>query len=100
MSVLTNTICYVFLFAVYLRHVRSEPAPGAWIFPGGTAMRFGIGLLGQTATLIAIACTLVPGATDPHPLTTFLKILLSTGAMFVIGFLLYWFATRRRVALA
>jgi len=98
--VLTNTICYVFLFAVYLRQVRSEPAPGAWIFPGGTAMRFGIGLLGQAATLISIACTLVPGATDPHPLTTFLKILLSTGAMFVIGFLLYWFATRRRVALA
>lgn len=100
MGVLTNSICYVFLFAVYLRSVRSEPVAGAWVFPGGPTVRFVVGALGQTATLIAIACTLVPSASDPHPLATFLKIALSTVAMVVTGVALYWAATRRRLAVA
>jgi amino acid transporter len=100
MSVLTNTICYVFLFAAYLNHVRREPTPGAWIFPGGVSIRFILGALGQTATLVAIACTLIPSATDPHPLATFLKIGASTIVMVVVGIALYAAATRRRLVSA
>jgi amino acid transporter len=88
MSVLTNTICYVFVFAAYLKVQRK----GAWgIVLGG---------VGQITTLVAIACTMVPSASDPHPLATFLKIAISTLVMVVVGLFLYWLGTRRRGALA
>jgi len=98
MSILTNTLCYVFMFAAYLRLARSPSRPGDWRPPGGARTSLVLGILGQTATLIAIACTLIPSATDPFPLRTFLKIVLSTGAMVVIGVLLYWLGRRRGTA--
>jgi len=98
MSILSNTLCYVFMFAAYVRLARSPSAPGDWRPPGGARTSFALGLLGQSATLVAIACTLVPSATDPFPLRTFLKIALSTVAMVVIGVLLYWLGRRRSLA--
>ena len=88
MSVLTNTICYVFVFAVYLKVQRS----GAW----GLI----VGVVGEITTLVAIGCTLIPGASDPHPMATFLKIAISTLVMAVVGLILYWLGTRRKAALA
>ncbi|HXL98547.1 MAG TPA: APC family permease [Rhizomicrobium sp.] len=98
MSVLTNTLCYVFMFAVYLKSVRAEPAAGMWRPSGGVRTGLVLGIVGQTATLIAILCTLVPGGGDPHPVETFLKIVISTVAMLVVGLVLYWLGTRRQAA--
>jgi amino acid transporter len=96
MSILTNTLCYAFIFAAYLILARNEIAPGDWQPPGGRTTSLALSVLGQVSTWVAIICTLVPSATDPHPLTTFLKIALSTLAMVVIGGLLYWLGIRRR----
>jgi amino acid transporter len=96
MSVLTNTICYVFVFAVYLRLHRTETA--GWRPPGGATTGLVLGVMGQTATLVAIACTLVPSAGDAHPLQTFAKIAIATLAMVVVGVVLYWLAANRRPA--
>jgi glutamate:GABA antiporter len=98
MSVLTNTICYVFLFAVYLKWSRTSALPGGWQPPGGLRTSIVLAVVGQIATLVAIACTLVPGADDAHPMATFLKIALSTLAMLVAGLVLYWLGTRRQAA--
>ncbi len=99
MSVLTNSICYVFLFAVHLKSVRA-PVAGQWRPPGGLRTSLALGAAGQTATLVAIACTLIPSAGDPHPLTTFLKIAFSTLAMVVVGVVLFQMAARRQAAAA
>jgi amino acid transporter len=96
MSVLTNSICYVFVFAVYLRLYRTETA--GWRPPGGALTRLVLGVMGQTATLVAIACTLVPSGSDAHPLQTFAKIVMATLAMLVVGVVLYWLAANRRSA--
>jgi len=48
------------------------------------------------ATLTAIACSLVPDSSDPHPLTTFLKVVISTAVMLGIGLLLFWQGNRGR----
>jgi amino acid transporter len=100
MGVLTNSISYVFLFAVYFRTARGPALPGNWQPPGGARTSMILAMLGQIATLIAIVCTMVPSASDPHPMATFLKIVLSTVAMVVAGVGLYWAATRRRLAAA
>jgi amino acid transporter len=88
MSVLTNTICYVFVFASYLKVQRSG------------LRGIVIGVVGEIATISAIVCTLVPSGSDPHPMATFLKMAISTGVMIVVGLVLYWLGTRRREALA
>ena len=80
-----------------LADLRS-PVLHAWQPPGGLRTSIALAVVGQIATLIAIACTLVPGAGDAHPMATFLKIALSTLAMLVVGLVLYWLGTRRQAA--
>jgi len=98
MSVLTSTIPYLFTFAAYLKFAHADDVPGAWHMPGGVRATLIVGGIGQCATVIAIACTLVPSSSEPHPLAAFLKIVLSTAVMLAVGLLLYWFAARRRAA--
>ncbi len=96
MSVLTVTIPYVFLFAAYLKFSRGAAVPGAWQPPGGARTSVVLAVVGLIATLIAIACTLIPNGGDAHPLATFLKLVLSTAVMLAVGLTLYWLADRRR----
>jgi glutamate:GABA antiporter len=84
MGVLTNTVCYVFLFAAYLKVRR------------GNARALVIGIVGEIATISAIVCTVIPSSSDPHPLATFLKILISAVVLTVVGLVLYWLGTRRK----
>lgn len=98
MSVLTSTIPYLFMFAAYLKFAPAAEPAGAWRMPGGVRAKLIVGGIGQCATIVAIACTLVPSSSEPHPLAAFLKILLSTALMLAVGLLLYWLAARRRKA--
>jgi amino acid transporter len=98
MSVLTSTIPYLFMFAAYLKFARADDVPGAWRMPGGARTTLIVGGVGQCATVIAIACTLVPSSSEPHPVAAFLKVVLSTAVMLAVGLLLYWLAARRRNA--
>jgi glutamate:GABA antiporter len=86
MSVLTNTACYLFLFAAYLKVKRGN----------GRALL--IGMIGEIATITAIVGTMIPSGSDPHPLATFLKILISAIVLTVAGLVLYWLGTRRKEA--
>ncbi len=96
MSVLTATIPYIFMFAIYLRSVRLAPVEGGW--RGGVRWGVALGWIGQVATLTAIACTLVPNAGETHPVAAAAKLVLSAAAMALLGLVLYWFANRRRLA--
>ena len=98
MSVLTSTIPYLFMFAAYLKFARADDVPGAWRMPGGVPATLFVGAVGQCATVIAIACTLVPSSSEPRPLAAFLKIVLSTAVMLAVGLVLYWLAARRKAA--
>ena len=99
MAVLTAVIPYLFMFAVYLKRLRTK-TEGAWVPPGGIALRRVIGYVGQISTLVAIACTLVPNSADAHPLESLLKIVSSTLVATLAGALLYWVGNRRRLAIA
>ena len=96
MAVLGSTIPYVFMFAAYLKTTRMAPVPGAWAPPGGVRTSVVAGWVALMATLTAIACTLVPSSSDPHPLLGFLKIVISTVMMLIVGFACYGLARFRR----
>jgi amino acid transporter len=97
MSVLGTTVPYVFMFAGYLKASQMPPVPGAWAPPGGMRTSLVLGWIAQVATLIAIACTLVPSSSDPNPWAAFVKIVTATAVMTAVGLGVYWAAQRRRV---
>jgi glutamate:GABA antiporter len=96
MSVLTSTIPYVYVFAAYLAQKRWPDVAGAWRPPGGARTSLILGLVGMISTVTAIACTIVPSNSDPHPMVSVLKIVISTAVMLGAGLALYWPARRRR----
>jgi amino acid transporter len=95
-AVLGATIPYLFMFASHMKAARLPDAPGLWRPPGGVRTSVFLGWIAQISTLVAIACTLVPGPSDPHPWRGFSMILTSAAATFGVGALLYWLADRRR----
>jgi amino acid transporter len=97
MAVLGSTIPYLFVFWVLIKTADMSPVPGAWAPPGGRRTTLVLGWLGMASSLVAIACTMVPSSSDPHPLAAFLKIVVAAAAMIGVGLLFYWLAARRRV---
>lgn len=100
MSVLTVTIPYLIVFAAYLARERWPDVEGAWLPPGGARMGLLLGAVGLLSTAVATVCCLVPNAGDPHPLATFLKIVLGTLGAGVVGIVLYGLGSRRQARVA
>jgi amino acid transporter len=96
MAVLGSTIPYLFMFWVHIKSANMPPVPNAWAPPGGRRTTLVLGWLGLASSAVAIACTMVPSSSDPHPLTALVKIVLSALAMLLVGLALYWTAARRR----
>jgi glutamate:GABA antiporter len=100
MSVLTTTIPYVFMFAVYLKCAKLKPMEGAWSPPGGVRTSILLGWIGLISTVIAIVCSVVPNEGEAWPLGDFLKIVGATLAVTVVGLFLYWLGIRKRAVTA
>jgi len=96
MSVLSYTLPFVFLFAVFLA-VQGRPAPpDAWRAPGGLAGARAIGAVGLAATLVAVACTLVPSPDARNPWLEALKLVFAAAVLIVSGVVFYVLARRRQ----
>ena len=93
MSVLSYTLPFAFLFAVYLK-VQASPLPTDGWSPGGPARARVIGAVGLGVTLSAIACTLVPSPDAADKLGAFLKLVGSSGVLIGVGVGLWLWARR------
>jgi hypothetical protein len=96
MSVITNSLAYVFLFVVYMRQSGKPMPEGGWRAPGGHMGRFLLGAVGLVMTVVAIVCSAIPSGDDFHPIASLTKIVISNVAMVVVGLALYWLGSRRR----
>jgi len=98
MTVISYTLPFVFLFAVYLK-IQERPAPaGAWTPPGGTSAARLVGWMGLAASFSAILCTLVPAADQADKGIYVLKLLIASGVLILWGVLVYIWGARRAMA--
>ncbi|HEY2659232.1 MAG TPA: APC family permease [Caulobacteraceae bacterium] len=99
MTVISYTLPFVFLFAVYLK-VQARPAPaGAWIPPGGATGARVIGWVGLLVAVSAILCTLVPSADTVDKIWAVLKLFIASGVLILGGVLIYIWGARRAAAI-
>jgi amino acid transporter len=99
MSVLSYTLPFLFLFAVFLavqvRTPRSGAAPAdAWRTPGGRGVALAIGAVGMAATLVAVLCTLVPSPDAKNQLLEAAKLVFASAVLIVSGVAAYALAKR------
>jgi amino acid transporter len=96
MSVLSYTLPFLFLFAVFLTvQGRAFPAD-AWRTPGGAGWARAIGGVGLAATVVAVACTLVPSPDARNPLLEMAKLVFASAVLILSGVAVYVVARRRQ----
>ncbi|MDB5479672.1 MAG: hypothetical protein JWO83_725 [Caulobacteraceae bacterium] len=100
MSVLSYTLPFLFLFAVFLKLqvgvARSGAAPAkAWRTPGGCRVALAVGAVGMAATIVAVLCTLVPSPDARNQLLEAAKLVFASAVLIVSGVAAYVLATRR-----
>ncbi|HVZ99129.1 MAG TPA: APC family permease [Caulobacterales bacterium] len=101
MSVLSYTLPFAFLFAVYLK-VQGKPLPeGAWATPGGARWARVIGVVGFVVTASAIVCTLVPSPDATDKTEYVVKLIVASAILLLSGAVVYALAwLGRRLAKA
>ncbi|MDR3508153.1 MAG: APC family permease [Caulobacteraceae bacterium] len=100
MSVISYTLPFVFLFAVYLK-VQGRPLPrGAWSPPGGPVTARAIGWLGLVVVISAILCTLVPSPDATNGLAAILKLVIASAVLILCGVAAYAWGLRKRALIA
>jgi amino acid transporter len=100
MSVLSYTLPFVFLFAVFLAAQRRPAPPDAWRSPGGRSLALALGAVGLTATVLAVLCTLVPSPEARDPAGEVAKLVLASAVMIGSGAAFYAAARWRALARA
>ena len=100
MSVLSYTLPFLFLFAVFLtvqvRAPRSGAAPAdAWRTPGGRPAALAIGAVGMTATVVAVICTMVPSPDAKNQFWEAAKLVFASAVLIFSGVIAYALAKRR-----
>jgi amino acid transporter len=100
MSVLSYTLPFLFLFAVFLAVQGKAAAADAWRMPGGPRAALAVGGVGLVATVVAALCTLVPSPDAKDQPTEVLKLVLASAVLIFSGVAFYLAARWRRRARA
>jgi amino acid transporter len=97
MTVLSYTLPFLFLFAVFLAAQRRAPPADAWNMPGGRVAAVAVGAIGLTAAVVAVLCTLVPSPEAKDQVGEMVKLVLASGVLIFSG-VAFYAAARWRAA--
>jgi amino acid transporter len=96
MTVLSYTLPFLFLFAVYVVMQTRPMALDVWRSPGGPRVAAVIGVVGLVATLTAVGGTLVPSPEVRDPAGELVKLVAASAVLVLSGVAFYVAARRRR----
>jgi hypothetical protein len=95
MSIITNFIPYLFMFAALIRLQREPAEPGVVTIPGGRPVAIMLAVVAMTATCAVIVGSTIPDASEPHKVLAGVKVVLLNVLLIGGGVLLYALGRRR-----
>jgi glutamate:GABA antiporter len=99
MTIITNFVPYLFMFAAMIRLQREPAEPGVTRVPGGKSVAVTLAVVGMLTTTAVIIGSVIPDPSEPNKLLAVGKILVLSVVLLGGGVLLY-VAGRRRARMS
>ena len=96
MTIITNFVPYLFMFAAMIRFQREPVEPGVVRVPGGKWAAIALACLGCVATCAVIVGSMVPDPSEPNKMLAVGKIVVLSAVLLGGGVVLYAVGRRRR----
>ncbi len=98
MTIITNFVPYLFMFAALIRLQREPVEPGVIRVPGGKPVAIVLAVLGALTTTAVIIGSVIPDASEPDKALAVGKIIVLSMVLLGGGVALYWSGRRGRRA--
>jgi glutamate:GABA antiporter len=95
MSIITNFVPYLFMFAALIRLQREPVEPGVVTIPGGRRAAISLAVLAMVTTTAVIVGSVIPDPSEPNKVLAVAKIVLLSVLLIGGGVLLYVIGRRR-----
>ena len=95
MTIITNFVPYLFMFAAMIRLQREPVEPGVIRVPGGKWAAMALACLGSIATCAVIVGSMVPDPSEPNKMLAIGKIVVLSAVLLGGGVVLYAVGRRR-----
>ena len=94
MTIITNFVPYLFMFAAMIRLQREPVEPGVVRVPGGKPVAIVLATVGFVTTCAVILGSMVPDASEPNKALAVGKIIALSALLLGGGVVLYWLGKR------
>ena len=94
-TVIATFLPYLFMFAALIWLQREPVAPGVVRIPGGKPVAIAVAIVGFAATVLVIAGSVIPDASEPNKVLAVVKVVLLSAALVLTGAGLYWLGKRQ-----
>jgi amino acid transporter len=95
MTIITNFIPYLFMFAAMIRFQREPAEPEVVRVPGGKRVAIALAWLGSVATCAVIVGSMIPDPSEPNKMLAIGKIVVLSALLLGGGVVLYAVGRRR-----
>jgi len=89
MTIITNFVPYLFMFAAMIRLQREPVEPGVITVPGGKPVAISLAIVALVTTCAVIVASVVPDPSEPNKLLAVAKVLFFSVVLIGGGVLLY-----------
>ena len=95
MTIITNFVPYLFMFAAMIRLQREPTEPGVVTIPGGRRVATALAIIAMVMTTAVIIGSVVPDPTEPNKVLAVAKVVFFSVLLIGGGMLLYAVGRRR-----
>ena len=97
-TVIATFLPYLFMFTALIRLQDETAGPDVVRIPGGRPVATVLAIVGFVATVLVIAGSVIPDASEPNKVLAVVKVVLLSALLVLTGAGLYWLGKRRALA--